>query len=104
MWTDTGNQVQYTCQNAYGSGACLKSGSGGTYATVKKSVTAAPANYKAPRLEWDLRQSTGTKDPIRIPDWPASFFPGKRPIKPLAAARAGSRLVELFNGTEPTYY
>lgn len=104
MWTDIGNQVQHVCQNAYGSGVCLKWGSGDAYPVVKKTITVSPAGHKAPRLEWDLNQSTGSTVAIKIPDWPASFFPGTSPIKPLAGARLDSRLLELFNGTEPVSY
>jgi len=84
VWTESGNQVTYTCRSAYGSGGCLKSGSGGAYSEVKRVVTSPPANYRAPTMQWDLRSSPGTNTPIAIPSMPSSFFPATRPIKPLA--------------------
>jgi rhamnogalacturonan hydrolase len=84
VWTESGKSVTYTCRSAYGSGGCLKPGSGGAYAEVKRVVSSPPANYKAPTMQWDLRSSPGTNSPIGIPAMPSSFFPGTRPIKPLA--------------------
>jgi rhamnogalacturonan hydrolase len=89
VWTEQGNQVTYTCKSAYGSGACLKSGSGGAYTEVKKSIDAPPSGYKAAKMSGDLKSSPGTKNPIQIPSIPTSFFPGTRPIKPLAGTGGG---------------
>jgi rhamnogalacturonan hydrolase len=84
VWTESGKSVTYTCRSAYGSGGCLKSGSGGAYPEVKRVISSPPANYKAPTMQWDLRSSPGTNIPISIPSMPTSFFPGTRPIKALA--------------------
>ncbi|KAF2672549.1 hypothetical protein BT63DRAFT_436455 [Microthyrium microscopicum] len=100
MWTDSGSSVQYQCKSAYGSGGCLKSGSGGAYATTSKTISSPPAGYNAVRMPGDLKTSTGTKEPIAIPQMPSSFFPGKSPLKALAAGGAGGRLVELFNDVD----
>jgi rhamnogalacturonan hydrolase len=89
MWTDSGSSVSYSCQSAYGTGACLKPGSGGAYPTVKQTVNSPPANYKAQKMPWDLKQSFGTTTKIPVPDIPDHFFPGTKPIK--ALARGGGR-------------
>lgn len=83
MWTDTGSSETYTCENAYGSGTCLRSGSGGTY-TTKQTISAAPTGYAAARLPDDVTKSFGFTSPIPIPAIPASFYPGTSPLKPLA--------------------
>jgi rhamnogalacturonan hydrolase len=88
MWTEQGNELIYSCRSAYGSGGCLRSGSGGAYAESKKVVTSPPPGYNAPTMQWDLRTSPGTGNPIPIPSMPTSFFPGTRPLKPLAARMA----------------
>lgn len=84
MWTDAGSSIFYSCKNAYGSGACLKPGSGGAYPLVKQTITAPPAGYKAPKMPWDLADSFGSTKVIPIPSMPKYFFPGTVPIKSLA--------------------
>jgi rhamnogalacturonan hydrolase len=93
VWTESGSSITYTCRSAYGSGGCLKAGSGGAYAEVKRVVSSPPANYRAPTMQWDLRSSPGTNTPIGIPTMPSSFFPGKRPIKALAGRGSRKRSV-----------
>ncbi|KAL7775996.1 hypothetical protein CFE70_006408 [Pyrenophora teres f. teres 0-1] len=83
IWTDSGSQIFSLCKSAYGSGACLKSGSGGAYASVKITQTSPPAGYMAPTMAGDLKEGFGIDREIPIPEWPASFYPGKAPIKGL---------------------
>jgi rhamnogalacturonan hydrolase len=105
VWTESGNSVTWTCRSAYGSGGCLKSGSGGAYAEVKRVVSSPPANYKAPTMQWDLRSSPGTNSPIGIPAMPSSFFPGSRPIKALAGRGRRKRSVnETDEGLLESFY
>ncbi|KAJ5935775.1 hypothetical protein N7466_005322 [Penicillium verhagenii] len=42
MWTEEGNSQWYSCQNAYGDGACLESGDDYTSYTTTMTVTATP--------------------------------------------------------------
>jgi len=83
MWTDAGSSESYICQNAYGSGACLRSGSSGTYAVTQK-VSSAPSGYQAATLPDDLKSGFGFTTEIPIPKIPASFYPGTAPLKALA--------------------
>ncbi|KAF2403054.1 pectin lyase-like protein [Trichodelitschia bisporula] len=89
IWTEAGSSQWYSCKSAYGSGACLKSGSGGSYPEVKQSVSSPPSGYNAPRMSADLKDSFGTKQLIPIPRIPDTFFPGKKTIKPLASRSGG---------------
>lgn len=109
MWTDTGSTLVNTCANAYGSGGCLKSGTGSGYAANKITISAKPAGYSVATMPWDLTDSFGTTSLIPIPKIPAYFFPGKRPIKPLAngggavpTAAATSRGGIVTNSTAPS--
>ena len=66
MWSATGKAVM-KCESAYGTGACLKSGSGGSYAATTVSMT-QPAGYtNPPSLAGDLSQGFATNSPIPIP-------------------------------------
>jgi rhamnogalacturonan hydrolase len=89
MWTDSGNSIWYSCQSAYGTGACLKSGGGGPYPAVRQTVTSPPSGYKAQKMPWDLKESFGTTKAIPIPAIPGYFFPGTKPIKALANGGGG---------------
>jgi rhamnogalacturonan hydrolase len=91
MWTEQGNSIHYTCQSAYGSGGCLKSGGGGAYAKTNSTINSPPAGYQAPRLPGDLRSGPAAKTAISIPAWPSSFYPGSKPLKTLAVQGGGSR-------------
>jgi len=92
MWTETGSSQFYSCRSAYSDaknpGFCLKSGTGSAYAATTTTVTVAPTGYHAPTLVDDIKTPTwGTASPIPIPTFPASFFPGTKPLKPLAAKK-----------------
>ncbi|KAK3068080.1 hypothetical protein LTR53_014627 [Teratosphaeriaceae sp. CCFEE 6253] len=92
MWTETGSTQFYECQSAYTtlhrSPAlyCLSGGSSHVaYDLRKKTVTAAPAGYAAPKMAADLVSPPwGTTAAIPIPAMPTSFFPGTTPLKALA--------------------
>lgn len=84
MWTDSGSEVDYVCQSAYGTGACLKAGSGGSYSTTTTKVTEAPSGWQAAKMSADLATSFGFTSEIPIPEIPSSFYPGTSPLKPLA--------------------
>ena len=40
IWTESGSTEKEVCENAYGAGACLRTGSGGTYTTTQTYTTA----------------------------------------------------------------
>lgn len=43
MWTDSGDSILYTCENAYGTGGCLADGDDYTsYAVTTQTITATP--------------------------------------------------------------
>jgi len=84
MWTNTSSTEFYSCANAYGTGACLKPGTGGNYSAVVQTITSPPADYQAPYMPYDLAAPFDPKLYIPIPDMPMYFFPGTRPLKPLA--------------------
>ncbi|KAH6680504.1 pectin lyase fold/virulence factor [Halenospora varia] len=88
VWTESGSQILYKCENAYGSGGCLNTGtSHTTYAVSTKTVTSVPAaSYSASTMAADLTAGFGTTASIAIPTVPTSFFPGATPVK----ARLGS--------------
>lgn len=89
MWTETGKYQKEICNNAYGSGSCLRSGKGGSYSTTV-TVNSAPTGYYAPKMAADLQAAFGTDSPIPIPTIPTSFYPGQTPIKALAAKATAS--------------
>jgi rhamnogalacturonan hydrolase len=83
MWTDSGNKVNYICQNAFGTGACLKSSGTDSYTTTQ-AVASAPTGYKAATMPDDLRTGFGFTVEIPVPTMPSSFFPGATPLVALA--------------------
>lgn len=86
MWTESGSKQWYACENAYGSGACLKKeGSSATsYAVTTTTVTSAPSGYSAASMAADLTAAFGTTSSIPIPTIPTSFYPGATPYSALA--------------------
>lgn len=90
MWTETGSKQIYSCRSAYGTGFCLKEGTGSSYAATTSTQTAAPTGYSAASMAEDLKTAFGTTVSIPIPTLPASFFPGEKPISALAAGGAAS--------------
>jgi rhamnogalacturonan hydrolase len=84
MWTETGSKNTYQCQNGYGSGFCLKKGTGGAYAATTSTQTSAPTGYAAAKMKEDLTTAFGISSSIPIPTMPASFFPGTYPVSKLA--------------------
>lgn len=79
VWTDSGDEVLYGCQNAYGQGACLNTADATTaYSSTQTITTSGDASYSTMANElttgWDISSS------IPIPTMPASFYPGRQPI------------------------
>ncbi|KAK2595694.1 hypothetical protein N8I77_013719 [Diaporthe amygdali] len=82
MWTDSGSKVNYICQNAFGSGGCLKA-SGSDYTTTA-AIASAPTGYQASTMPNDLKTGFGFTVEIPVPTMPSSFFPGATPLVALA--------------------
>nr|ACI26689.1 rhamnogalacturonan-hydrolase [Irpex lacteus] len=83
LWA-ANNQATNKCRSAYGTGACLKSGSGGSYSQVTKTISKPPAFTTPATMSGDLSDGFPTNSPIPIPTIPPSFFPGTQPLKALA--------------------
>ncbi|KAG8628161.1 hypothetical protein KVT40_004034 [Elsinoe batatas] len=81
IWTETGTTAWWSCRSAYGTGACLKGGSGPSYPITTQTLTAAPTGYQAPKMKEDLTTHFGTNASIPIPTHPASYFPNVKPLK-----------------------
>ena len=84
---EEGGYIEYRCENAYGSGACL-SDSTDTTATYATTVyaSASPSGYSASTMSADLTEGFGTSLSIPIPTIPTSFFPGETPYSALAGS------------------
>ncbi|KAK8154104.1 pectin lyase fold/virulence factor [Phyllosticta citribraziliensis] len=86
LGTEQGNKHRNQCGSSYGSGGCLKPGSGASYAIDEQMVDAPTSGFEAQKLADDLTNHFGTDQPIPLPEkWPAQFFPGIKPLKALAA-------------------
>ncbi|KAL3494341.1 pectin lyase fold/virulence factor [Aspergillus germanicus] len=88
MWTETGDEQTYRCENAFGSGFCLQDGDGSSPYTTTLTATAAPSGFSAPRMANNLESAFGTDSEIPVPTIPTSFFPGATPYSALAGANS----------------
>ncbi|KAL6706220.1 hypothetical protein ACN47E_005955 [Coniothyrium glycines] len=84
MWTETGSKNIYQCASGYGSGFCLKPGTGASYPPITSTQTVAPPGYSAPTMPDNLKTAFGTASSIPIPTMPVSFYPDTPPISKLA--------------------
>jgi rhamnogalacturonan hydrolase len=66
LWSAT-NQAEVKCESAYGSGSCLKAGSGSSYSIMTSTITQPPAYTTPPSLPGDLASGFATNSPIPIP-------------------------------------
>ncbi|KAF3906743.1 Polygalacturonase [Arthrobotrys entomopaga] len=89
LWTDTGSTELYKCRSAYGSGGCLKSGSGGSYGQITQTISSAPAGYSAAKMDRDLAQGFSLTASIPIPTLGASYYPGLGLISTLMNGKGG---------------
>ncbi|KAH8887526.1 pectin lyase-like protein [Thozetella sp. PMI_491] len=81
IWTEAGSSESYVCQNAYGSGGCLKSGTSGTYTTTQTVASVASATYTT--MPGEITAGLGLTTSISIPPIPTTFYPGLQPISAL---------------------
>lgn len=114
LWTDDGDYVYWSCQNAYGSGACLAEADSNaalaTYTTVV-TVTATPyvqiacgflgprltltmndRSHSPPTMAGDLTAAPPSDSPFTIPPMPTSFYPGATPVSTLLSLSAAGGL------------
>jgi rhamnogalacturonan hydrolase len=102
FWTDTNAAMHYSCESAYGSGYCLKSGSGSSY-TSKTTISTAPTGYNGAKMSGDLAAGLGLTVSIAIPTAiPTSFYPSvaaKSALLNGGGAGAGSSAVETLVAT-----
>ncbi|KAL4901736.1 RGase A [Aspergillus multicolor] len=90
MWTESGDEQTYHCENAFGDGFCLEEGDGDSTYTSTLTASAAPSSYSAPTMDANLETAFGTDSEIPIPTIPTSFYPGATPYSALAGASAAS--------------
>ncbi|KAE8154496.1 pectin lyase fold/virulence factor [Aspergillus avenaceus] len=93
MWTEDSSRPRqiFSCENAYGSGFCLKSGSDhAAYEATTSTATAAPSGYSAATMASDLTAAFGTASSIPIPTIPTSFYPGATPYSALMSASSAA--------------
>ncbi|ORY57786.1 RGase A [Pseudomassariella vexata] len=83
LWTDSGNGVTWKCENAFGSGGCLRSGDGSSSYSSTTTLVTAPTAYSAPKMPNDLGSGFGLTASIPIPAVPTTFFPGATPASAL---------------------
>ncbi|KAF2246136.1 glycoside hydrolase family 28 protein [Trematosphaeria pertusa] len=86
MWTESGSKQWYSCRSAYGTGFCLKKGTGSSYAATTSTQSAAPTGYSAASMSADLKTAFGTTISIPIPTLPASYYPGAAPHSKVAGS------------------
>jgi rhamnogalacturonan hydrolase len=82
IWTETGDEELYKCENAYGSGPCLNDGSSYTTYTTTYTVTTM-SDYSYTTMSGEISSGLGITESIAIPTIPASFFPSITPYSTL---------------------
>ncbi|KAH8650915.1 pectin lyase fold/virulence factor [Tricladium varicosporioides] len=104
LWTNDGDYVSWSCQNAYGSGGCLRDAAGKTsglvtYTTVitttsKPYVLATPSNmyYATSYMPSDLADGFPSTKSFTIPTVPTTFYPGATPSSKLLSLSAAGGL------------
>ncbi|KAF6832669.1 rhamnogalacturonase A precursor [Colletotrichum plurivorum] len=76
IWTETGSSMVDKCENAFGKGHCLRSGSGKYTSTA---TTKTVAGYQATTMPGLVTAGLGITASIPIPPVPTTFFPGQKP-------------------------
>ncbi|KZT65507.1 glycoside hydrolase family 28 protein [Daedalea quercina L-15889] len=83
MWSLT-DEATMKCESAYGSGACLSSGSSYTSYAVETTSYTQPSGYSTPTtMAGDLTAGFGSTTLIPTPTIPTTFYPGRPQISPL---------------------
>ncbi|KAH7108519.1 pectin lyase fold/virulence factor [Auriculariales sp. MPI-PUGE-AT-0066] len=84
LWTNAAGatNVKWTCQSAFGSGACLRKTPATSYAYSATTVSTAPATWSTVRMPND-HSSAFPRTKFTIPPIPTTFFPGLKPFSKL---------------------
>ncbi|KAJ9133869.1 Rhamnogalacturonase A [Pleurostoma richardsiae] len=82
IWTEAGSSERYICENAYGSGPCVHTGS--SYTTYTSTATVSTmTGYSYTTMPGELSAGLGITKSIPIPPIPTTFYPGLKPSKAL---------------------
>ncbi|KAK3937868.1 pectin lyase fold/virulence factor [Diplogelasinospora grovesii] len=82
IWTEAGSTENYFCENAYGSGGCIHTGT--SYTTYTTTATLSTmTSYAYTTMPGELTAGLGITTSIAIPAVPTSFFPGLKPSSSL---------------------
>lgn len=112
LWTWDGDEVVWSCQNAYGEGACLKSTAAtanlATYTTavttgkpqvfprlnplLRLQLTDSLRYYATAYMPSDLTTGYPTTISMTIPPVPTTFYPGATPSSKLLSLTAAGGL------------
>ncbi|KAI9697475.1 MAG: hypothetical protein M1820_007810 [Bogoriella megaspora] len=88
LWTSDGSSVKWSCENSFGTGACLRAGDVkadvSAYTSVS-TISKAPLGraYTTSTMAGDLTTDFPTTKSFTIPAIPTSFYPGQRPSSSL---------------------
>lgn len=83
MGSEAGTTGKYVCQNAYGSGGCLKADGSHSAYTTTQSLASLPTATAAAKMGENLATPYALSVSIPIPAIPTSFFPGRTPVSAL---------------------
>ncbi|KAL3470353.1 pectin lyase fold/virulence factor [Aspergillus californicus] len=91
LWTEDGDEVEWACANAYGTGACLNTDSDSddltTYTTAMTTTTVTGYELPATMTD-DFTAPLSPTTSFTIPPMATSFFPGKEPYSTLLSYSA----------------
>lgn len=82
VWTESGDYEEYLCENAYGSGPCVHTGSATATYTTTATVTTM-SDYTYTTMPGELTVGLGLTTSISIPPIPTTFYPGLTPTSAL---------------------
>ncbi|KAF3018474.1 hypothetical protein E8E14_008772 [Neopestalotiopsis sp. 37M] len=89
LWTWEGDNVVWSCENAYGDGACLVATTATkNLATYTTKVTTGKPYYATSYMPSDLTTGYPTTKSLTIPPVPTTFYPGATPISKLLSLTA----------------
>ncbi|OBR03182.1 Rhamnogalacturonase A [Colletotrichum higginsianum IMI 349063] len=83
IWTEAGSSIVDKCNNAFGKGHCLRTGSG-TYTST--ATTKTVTGYSAATMPGLVTAGLGLTKSIDIPAIPTTFYPGATPLSALAGS------------------
>lgn len=92
LWTASNDEVEWLCENAYGSGACLGSTATEDLAATTSIVTTGKPYYATSYMSVDLATGFPTNSSFAIPAVPTSFYPGATPSSKLLSLTAAGGL------------